>query len=168
MRIEDVDVITIDGDEMSEVLSGNLRVTAKLIPAARSHGSINLGSWNTAGITIRNFTFAFWPDVPNEELDGPLFSTICTCRLNRMRTGSLIGERVQRPRKTWCIRGLVLKSTGQEKGQFYRVGCYLSLFESDMDKTIHCKANKKESGLIVPDLYEVYYEASDKYRFTIV
>lgn len=159
MKIDDIDIQTVGGDEMSEVLSAHLKVTATLIPTSYSVVLSDCGPIS-ASFKLRNAEVLFMADVQDEEiLEQPLFSTICIYRKHDEPSG---GKEVR------MARGLVLKPTGQKKGQYYRVGCFLTKKTPGLDQKILCKADAAEKAQMTQDLYEEYHEDTDKYTFAVV
>jgi hypothetical protein len=165
MVAKDVSLRTIDGNEMSQALSGCLQLTARLVLVT----AIALSS--APNLTMRYCRLRFYTDVLNDQLDGRLLVTISYRRWSRPENGTE-------------ARGLVLRQTGQN-GQHYRVGSFTTDhgFATDdgfsghvgggarlpsVEEVFFSRADAVEKAQITEDLYEEYHEDMDKYTFTII
>ncbi|KAF4626740.1 hypothetical protein G7Y89_g11416 [Cudoniella acicularis] len=82
MSVENVNVLNLNDDEMSQALPGCVRIRATLFPVSIP----DLSDFNATvanNIIIRNTKFKFSSDVPLRELRGRLFSTICVYKVYR-------------------------------------------------------------------------------------
>ncbi|CZR70070.1 uncharacterized protein PAC_19971 [Phialocephala subalpina] len=94
MKIEDIDVRTVDGNEMSEVLSGQLRVIARLIPTWYAVVFGDCGAIS-ASFTLRNTEGFFTAGVQDEEIhEQPLFTTICIYRKLDALEGCFLAKKI--------------------------------------------------------------------------
>jgi len=158
--LEDVDVRTVDGNEMSQVLSGCLRLTGRLIPITFRHRPgempIEGSSGNVGEIEVHGAVFTFWSDVANAELEGQLYSTTCISDLEWSNDAKVLG--------------LVLKPTGKERGQYHRVGLFQTYTSGSYkrEQPLLSRANPVGKALITKYLYKIYHKDIDKYTFTIV
>jgi CobQ-like glutamine amidotransferase family enzyme len=150
----------VDGNEMSQVLSGCLRLTGRLMPITFRHRPgempIEGSSGNVGEIEVHGAVFTFWSDVANAELEGQLYSTTCISDLEWSNDAKVLG--------------LVLKPTGKERGQYHRVGLFQTYTSGSYkrEQPLLSRANPVGKALITKDLYKTYHKDIDKYTFTIV
>ncbi|KAE8452608.1 hypothetical protein EG329_013867 [Mollisiaceae sp. DMI_Dod_QoI] len=151
IKIQEVEVVTNDDNEMSQAVSGYLRATGELIP-------VHFKEVSGVGVrwlhNVRGRSFKFIPDIPPLELSGTLYCTIC-----------LIGQRGNGDVAT----GLVLRPTRQAIGQYHRVGFLDSQFFGQKGmRSMLGKVTSAEKAQMTEDLYETFDEETNLYTFTIV
>lgn len=150
MTVGEIKILTVDGDDKSQVISGHLQVTARLIPV-RCNDFVY-----RSDCRLRDSVIEIKYDVSNNQLQGQLFGTICVYKKYDSSGYS-------------DVRGLILKATEQERGQYRRVGGYNDFVTAlNGSDSILRAANPDEKAQITPDLYEKYHEDTDKYTFTII
>jgi hypothetical protein len=120
LTVNEVNITTVDDDEMSEVISGRLQVIARLIPVYLLHVEpVHFGNECCSTIKLRDHRLWFWSDVSTDELmelRRELFGTFCT------------DWAIRQPGYCYYwINGLVLAPSPKAYGEYYRVGCFFSI-----------------------------------------
>jgi hypothetical protein len=80
VKVQEVEVKTTDGDEMSEVIYGCLKLKKPLPPVTLDPGSEDL-------LKMRQCIFRFTPDVADDPMEGNLYGTTCFYRSPDAITG---------------------------------------------------------------------------------
>ncbi|PQE29977.1 heterokaryon incompatibility protein [Rutstroemia sp. NJR-2017a WRK4] len=145
MKVEDVHVVTIDGNEFSQAISGSLLVTARLIPV----------QYDGRGpeVELRRIRRYVHFDIAITDPKVKLFCTICVL-IDDVKENSF-------------FEGLLLRRTIGKRGFYHRVGMVPTTRGTDTKKIL-CRGEAMEKAEITEDCYEIYHEDIDKYTFTII
>ncbi|CZR67421.1 uncharacterized protein PAC_17320 [Phialocephala subalpina] len=143
VTVEKVEVVTVDGNPMSQV------IYSKALSGYR------------ASSKIRGVDFWFHPDNDPRGEDVVQASTFMCVILVRVKESNDSPDGVE---------GLILRATGKAKGQYERIALVQS---SSRDRGVvrmypgYVK-DQKEKDMMTEDLYEEYNQETDSYTFTIV
>ena len=165
--LENVDVRTMDGNELSQVIHGTLRQSGILIPSYITPlKDRSPESEVRYQIAMRQIAFDFFPDT-GDELDQSFlsqayYSIACFCWKSK-RVG------------LFRTKGLVLKPTYQ-KGEYQRVGYFrkqgyilLEQFQGELlGDALTEDGDVQEKTLMTENLYEEYNKENHLYTFTII
>lgn len=164
VTIQDVEVRTTDGNEMSHVLYGCLHLQGLLIPSPIRPGKLGAseGGKNLV-ILVRQYWSEFTPDIcddpPETYQDRIYYCLPCFFSDN----GSVF----------W-MQGLVLQRSG-ERGHYLRVGAFTCSrggtsieFGKNFKRALTIRGSLEEKSLMTWDHYEDYDEENDRYTFTII
>jgi hypothetical protein len=146
MKVEGAHIVTIDGSEFSQVVSGSLRVTARLIPVQYNETS--------SEVEFRGIRRSAKLDIAITDLKVKLFCTIC------------FYEEDGRKYPFYYV-ALLLRRTIGKRGFYHRVG-RVAIHRGINGKDLLCRGEAMEKAEITEDCYEIYHEDIDKYTFTII
>jgi hypothetical protein len=148
--VVDVETATTDGDPMSPVTSGCLRMEGILIPVVLGGGEKEF--------ELRGHTCVVSADISSERLVGRFFFVGCV--YSDLWFDVLL----------YAAEGLLLGLTGNMKGQYQRAGhVSVSASNSGFQIEFHREARSLDKKKIMAeDLYERYDDESELYTFTIV
>jgi hypothetical protein len=167
VNLLEIGVSTVGKSRFGQVTSGFVKMVGRLIPISLDDPILNRAiqllfegssfryTTHTCHFLRRINVIDFLPDIW-EGLEGreSLLETFYCTPL--IYTDGSLGLKY--------AQGLVLRSTGIEKGQYKRVG----LFCADNLKGVLPRAEQEERSKMTEDLYEAYDEETDRYTFTII
>lgn len=145
----DIETITTHGDPMAQVTYGCLRMQGVLIPTVLN---------GNAKLKIRGIPCDVKADISTEKFVGRFFCVIYVDIYWWFDGPSYAAE------------GLLLRCTGNKKGQYERVGhISVSYLEGSFENAFrHSARSRAEREIIPEELYERYDNESGLYTFSIV
>jgi hypothetical protein len=146
MKVEGAHIATIDGSEFSQVISGSLRVTARLFPVQYNE--------TRSEVEFRHMRCFAYLDIAITDPKVKLFCTICFYEEDWKKD-------------PFFFETLLLRRTSGKRGVYHRVG-RVAIHSSTDGKNILSRGEAMEKAEITEDCYEVYHEDIDKYTFTII
>jgi hypothetical protein len=147
--VVEVETVTTNGDPMSPAMSSCLRMKGILIPVVLKDGKKEF--------EIRGHKWDVRADILSEKLVGRYAFVVC------------VYSDFWYDGPWYAAHGLLLRSTGEMKGQYQRVG-YVSI-SSKKDFMVEFRRearNLDKEKIMTEDLYERYDDESKLYTFTIV
>ncbi|KAF8859213.1 HET-domain-containing protein [Acephala macrosclerotiorum] len=161
VKVCGVEVVTVNGNPMSQVTHGWLRLKGKLIPMEEWDTKV----WDslTTEVKVRGIDFDLILDnylkISSKHFDPvPRFVYVLLAHFKEV------------PKIQDELSGLLLAATGKAKGQYRRVGFIQYCRYNDPAGWLYMpfERSEEEREQMTDDLYESYDEETDSYTFTII